>query len=89
MSLSSLLFLLGLTLVFVALAAVGVLWAIKSGQYDDMEGPAQRILMDDDDPMIPFNRLKIKAEQNRINSPEAAGSEHSEPAYPKPEYPKK
>jgi cbb3-type cytochrome oxidase maturation protein len=50
-----LLFLFGLTLVFVGLAAVGVLWAIKSGQFDDLEGPAQRILMDDDDPLIPFN----------------------------------
>ena len=25
------------------------LWAIRSGQFDDMEGPAHRILMDDDD----------------------------------------
>ena len=23
-------------------------WAVKSGQYDDMEGPANRILDDDD-----------------------------------------
>jgi cbb3-type cytochrome oxidase maturation protein len=23
-------------------------WAIKSGQFDDLEGPAHRILMDDD-----------------------------------------
>ena len=29
------------------------LWAIRSGQYEDMEGPAHRILMDDDDPKIP------------------------------------
>jgi len=49
-----LLFLFALTLIFVGLAAAGVLWAVKSGQFDDMEGPAQRILMDDDDPMIPF-----------------------------------
>jgi|GEM_PF-617817 len=65
MSLSSLLFLLGLTIVFVVLAAVGILWAIKSGQYDDMEGPAQRILMDDDDPMIPFNRSKQNSTQDK------------------------
>lgn len=25
-------------------------WNCKSGQYDDMEGEANRILMDDDDP---------------------------------------
>lgn len=24
-------------------------WAIHSGQYDDMEGPGHRVLMDDDD----------------------------------------
>ena len=23
-------------------------WSVKSGQYDDMEGPAYRVLMDDD-----------------------------------------
>lgn len=51
----TLLFLFCLTLVFVGLAATGILWAIKSGQFDDLEGPAQRILMDDDDPLIPFH----------------------------------
>ena len=30
-----------------------LVWAIKTGQFEDMEGPAQRILMDDDDPRIP------------------------------------
>ncbi|MBS1217760.1 MAG: ccoS [Proteobacteria bacterium] len=24
-------------------------WALRSGQFDDLEGPAHRILMDDDD----------------------------------------
>jgi cbb3-type cytochrome oxidase maturation protein len=62
----NLLFLFALTLVFVVVAAVGILWAIKSGQFDDLEGPAQRILMDDDDPLIPFNRLKSDDEANKI-----------------------
>jgi cbb3-type cytochrome oxidase maturation protein len=26
------------------------LWAVRSGQFDDLEGPAHRILMDDDRP---------------------------------------
>ncbi len=40
-------------------AMVGVLfWAIKSGQYEDMEGPAHKILMDDDDPRLPGERKK-------------------------------
>ncbi|QID17196.1 cbb3-type cytochrome oxidase assembly protein CcoS [Nitrogeniibacter mangrovi] len=25
-------------------------WSVRSGQFDDMEGPAYRMLMDDDDP---------------------------------------
>jgi len=30
------------------------IWAVKSGQFEDLEGPAYRIIMDDDnDPMIP------------------------------------
>lgn len=34
--------------------AIGVfLWAVRSGQFEDLEGPAHRILMDDDDPRIP------------------------------------
>jgi cbb3-type cytochrome oxidase maturation protein len=28
------------------------LWAIRSGQFDDLEGPAHQILMDNDDPVI-------------------------------------
>ena len=26
----------------------GFFWSVKSGQFDDLEGPAHRILMDDD-----------------------------------------
>jgi cbb3-type cytochrome oxidase maturation protein len=52
--------LLGLTLVFLIIIGLGIFWAIKSGQFDDLEGPAQRILMDDDDPLIPHNQLRDK-----------------------------
>lgn len=42
---------------------VGVLfWAIKGGQFEDMEGPAQKILMDDDDPKLPGNAKTKKRE---------------------------
>jgi len=47
-------------LVFLAGAIWLLLWAIRSGQYDDLEGPAFRVLMDDDDPRIP----EYKPEQN-------------------------
>ncbi|MGD8497319.1 MAG: cbb3-type cytochrome oxidase assembly protein CcoS [Chromatiales bacterium] len=40
--------------VVVAAVAIGFfIWTVRSGQYDDLEGPAHRILMDDDDPRIP------------------------------------
>ncbi len=32
---------------------IAFIYTVKSGQYDDLEGPAHRILMDDDDPRIP------------------------------------
>lgn len=57
---STLVFLLGLTVVFILLIGFGIFWAIKSGQFEDMEGPAQRILMDEDDPMLPSNQLSDK-----------------------------
>ncbi len=42
--------LIPLSLVFVAVIAAFFLWAVKTGQFEDMEGPAHRILMDDDLP---------------------------------------
>lgn len=32
---------------------IALIWSLKSGQYDDLEGPAHRILYDDDKDMIP------------------------------------
>jgi cbb3-type cytochrome oxidase maturation protein len=29
-----------------------LVWAVKKGQYEDMEGSANRILLDDDDDML-------------------------------------
>lgn len=55
-------FLFLLSGVFVLLIVVGVFWSIKSGQFDDLEGPADRILMDDDDPLLPTRRLSSKDE---------------------------
>lgn len=60
MSILYLLIPLAIGLMVVAIAFF--LWTVRSGQYDDLEGPAHRILMDDDDPMIPANsRPKKKA----------------------------
>ena len=49
----SLLYLIPAMLLLGGLGLAGFLWALKSGQYDDMEGNAARILFDDDDKPLP------------------------------------
>ncbi|MFC5300502.1 cbb3-type cytochrome oxidase assembly protein CcoS [Azospira restricta] len=46
----SLYLLIPLSVVLVFLIGVAFWWSVRSGQFDDMEGPAYRILMDDDRP---------------------------------------
>ena len=50
--------LIPLGLLVFGVAIWGFLWAVKTGQFDDMEGPAHRILMDDDDIRIPKRRAE-------------------------------
>jgi len=52
---------LGILILGIAIGAF--IWAVKSGQFEDLQGPAHRILMDDDDPLIPKN-LRQKRGQN-------------------------
>ena len=54
--------LIPLGLAVIAVAAYGFAWAIRNGQFDDLEGPAYRILMDDDDPKIPVRAPKEEGE---------------------------
>ncbi len=61
-------------MLIIGLIMVGVLiWAIKRGQYDDLEGDANRILMDDDDPLIPGKNKPGKRKKTRpdLNGPDA------------------
>lgn len=43
-----LIFLLPIALFLGGLGLAAFLWSLKSGQYDDMDGAAERILVDDD-----------------------------------------
>lgn len=52
-----------LALGFIGLMAF--LWAVRSGQYEDMEGAARRILLDDDGPDIEGD-----ADSSQTGSPE-------------------
>ncbi|MBW0146572.1 cbb3-type cytochrome oxidase assembly protein CcoS [Marinobacter arenosus] len=58
-----------LVLIVVALGIFLFSWAVKSGQYDDLEGPAHRILYDDDKDMIPDD-----ARTDKSNAPAAEES---------------
>jgi cbb3-type cytochrome oxidase maturation protein len=55
----------GMILIGLILVAI-LIWAIKRGQYDDLEGDAHRILLDEDDEM-----MGGKSSRNRRNWPDA------------------
>ena len=44
--------LIPLSVVLVFLIGAVFWWSVKSGQFDDLEGPAHRILVDDDRPLV-------------------------------------
>ncbi len=46
---------------FGVLFVVVLIFAVKKGQYEDMEGNGQRILMDDDEDMMPHTSPKPDA----------------------------
>lgn len=43
--------LIPIALVLGALGLVGFFWSVKTGQYDDLDGAAYRVLQDDDCPL--------------------------------------
>jgi len=46
---TNLLMLIPVALMLGFIGLMGFLWALKSGQFDDLDGAAHRILFDDDD----------------------------------------
>ncbi|KZY38278.1 cytochrome oxidase, partial [Oleiphilus sp. HI0043] len=51
-------------------------WAVKNGQYDDLEGPAHSILYDDDKDMIPGQNNKTQKKD--LNTKDSQHSEKSD-----------
>lgn len=41
-----------LSIVLIGIATLVFFWAVRSGQFDDMDSPAHKILFDDDDTSI-------------------------------------
>ena len=58
--------LIPVSVLLVLLIGAGFWWSVASGQYDDMEGPAHRILADDDtSDAIPGDAPKCDMERER------------------------
>lgn len=63
-------------LILVALGMVLFSWAVKNGQYDDLEGPAHRILFDDDNDMIPDDAKPRAERKPNDEAPETDETPH-------------
>ena len=59
----SLYLLIPLSLVLVFVIAALFWWSLKSGQYEDLEGPGYRILMDDDKGDLPKTGSTVDSDQ--------------------------
>jgi cbb3-type cytochrome oxidase maturation protein len=51
------------------LGLLGFMWTLKSGQMDDLDGAAHRILMDDDKPLPPTDN-QVSGADDEDNSGE-------------------
>ena len=52
--------LIPLAAILVIVGVIFFIWSVKSGQFEDLEGPGFRILMDDDEDLIPDDAKKQK-----------------------------
>lgn len=68
-------FLVPVMLILVVMGLMLFSWAVKNGQYDDLEGPAHRILYDDDKDLIPDEARTDKPKKTE----EPAGGQDNNP----------
>jgi cbb3-type cytochrome oxidase maturation protein len=61
--------LIPLAMVLLVIIAAFFFWSVKSGQMDDLEGPAYRILMDDDviKPQKPEKQVDPQPSDNKAD----------------------
>jgi len=75
------LILVPITLLLVSLGIALFSWAVKNGQYDDLDGPAHQILYDDDEDMIPEEARQDSAPESEKPSdkkPEGAPNQNGQ-----------
>jgi cbb3-type cytochrome oxidase maturation protein len=59
---TALIWLIPIALAMGFLGLMGFLWSLKSGQFEDLDGAAERILMDDDKPLQPRSAAEEEAQ---------------------------
>jgi len=77
--LGSLYILIPLSVVLVFAIGAIFWWSVRSGQFDDMEGPAYRLLMDDRDPPVAKGDAEIAVPTNKGFDGEGADGGRSGP----------
>ncbi|KAA5805361.1 cbb3-type cytochrome oxidase assembly protein CcoS [Alkalicaulis satelles] len=63
---TSLMWLIPAALFLGALGLAAFFWTMRSGQYDDMQGVAERILIDDDKPITDEDEDANEADSDRV-----------------------
>jgi cbb3-type cytochrome oxidase maturation protein len=64
---SALVYLIPVALLLGLIGLVAFLWALRSGQFDDLDGAAHRILLDDDETPLPPERRERPEETRRYD----------------------
>ncbi|MFC3852495.1 cbb3-type cytochrome oxidase assembly protein CcoS [Salinispirillum marinum] len=72
---SILLLLIPISLLLLTVAISFLVWGIKSGQYDDLDSPAHRILFDEDESLIPPDARTPEQHKKAAQHKEAAQRE--------------
>lgn len=54
-------------MIFGLLFVIVLIWAVRKGQYEDMEGNASRILLDDDEDLVPRRGAGADNKTGRAN----------------------
>ncbi len=58
----------GMMIVGLIMVAI-IIWAVRKGQYEDMEGNASRILLDDDEDVLLYNDAKPEEKKDGAQPP--------------------
>ena len=67
--------LIPIAIVLIGFGTWAFFWSVNTGQFDDLESPAHRILYDDDEEMIPEEARVQSTDEANDSADVAAGTE--------------